>query len=155
MLTSEGRNLWPPRGMDSKHCGSWGLRENMSYEACVTSSNSSSFHISFWDFPLLSAGLLFRGRVALLLHHSCAASLFLKAERSSQLKISTHKLCWWECLKVACNHCQVWQQASKQTGTTLRSLCCLRGKAREDVTEWKVMENELLYGSIRQCAHSG
>lgn len=155
MLTSEGRNLWPPGGLNSKHCGSWRLRENVSYEACVTSSNSSSFCISFWDFPLLSAGLLFRSCAVLLLHHSCAASVFLKAERSSQSKIPTHRLCWWESLKVAWNHCQVWQQASKQTGTMLRSLCCLWGKTREDVTEWKVMENELLYGSIRQCAQSG
>lgn len=58
MLTSKGRNWWPPRGMDCKHCGSRGPMENMNYESCVTSSNSFSFRIACWDFPLLSAGLL-------------------------------------------------------------------------------------------------
>lgn len=55
MLTSKGRNQWPPRGTDGKHCGSQGP---MNYESCITSSNSFSFRIAFWDFPLLSAGLL-------------------------------------------------------------------------------------------------
>lgn len=62
MLTSKGRNQWPHKGMDCKHCGSQGPMENMntiSCTICTISSNSFSFFIAFWDFSLhLSAGLL-------------------------------------------------------------------------------------------------